>query len=666
MSRVLRLAAAAALLALMPPETFAAVAGADAPAPRLDLVVYSRSDVEKALAAPEDIDAKRLVECLEKLGLLMRTENGPRPADLGEVLLASGSVAAGFAEDGKSVRASASDIRARCAWVGEWRVSDGRFVRIFLDVEAQARCSAVSGDKAVFLFQNHYSDKYPTMTDQRIYLACDLGGMEQVRLEFPYGTHRESLQAHYEDENPSFSADHKLYAARVISASNKVRGAYAWNLENGHLIYRGTGQTNGVALAPEGDFLVHSATFNRMCVVGTGGDQRVLEQIDLKQPREDVRFRIRDPRVGPGGSLLAIPNAIYLADTLEPLCVLEDWAIYGPTPLIRKGGSSIVVVYENGVRERAIDEGRSPRLAFTSYETRYDSDPEGQLISPCHAELSPDGTRLLTVGPVDGIYRLQLTPLPPPSPESIWAALQADRAFEMYEAGFEDRAAAEFEEALMLAPEALYWNRFDRRALETGLSPALVGKLFLANIVQDVTGSPGLDAASLNIDAFSGRALFFALQFATGACYAGRPAVAERVIERMRERFPEDAEEKESNAYDWLALLEACVTAMRGEVEDAYGLLLDHGSVRSFTLSRFRGSPQAYAPLFQNRRKLAYALGIETSELPETPEPVLTRDYVSFAGVSLGGALPGTAETTGDPEAKPNLNSGGGGGVILD
>lgn len=159
-------------------------------------------------------------------------------------------------------------------------------------------------------------------------------------------------------------------------------------------------------------------------------------------------------------------------------------------------------------------------------------------------------------------------------------------------------------------------------------------------------------------------AVYRLIEYGMWASKAGYPTLTRQAAQKIRDittNYPADV--KYPFLDDGAVILEALATAREGNYDDAYKIALQYGKF-GYHKDYIIYDEQCFAPLYYNRKKLAYLLDAKESQLP-TPEIKNGKQetYVDFAGNII---KPGDEIPTLDSEKKTDNSSKEVKGTVLE
>lgn len=180
--------------------------------------------------------------------------------------------------------------------------------------------------------------------------------------------------------------------------------------------------------------------------------------------------------------------------------------------------------------------------------------------------------------------------------------------------------------------------------------PAAIGGMKAGDVILSINGKPVADDAGLTkvlktFPAYSNLTVEVArsggrktLKFKSGirsingghiadllidyslfATAAGHPALALQGVARLRELVKNKKTSLSKTGEDMLVAIEALVVAAQGRHADAYKKMVMYGSFHkyvTFMITANRGRARLFAPLYNDRKKLSFVLGIDADKLP--------------------------------------------------
>jgi hypothetical protein len=115
------------------------------------------------------------------------------------------------------------------------------------------------------------------------------------------------------------------------------------------------------------------------------------------------------------------------------------------------------------------------------------------------------------------------------------------------------------------------------------------------------------------------------------ALHAGHPEISRAAVQEIRSLHQQYPNQWWNNWIKSAVALEALLRAYQGSVNQAYEYLLEQGGLthagNRYWASYLTNFPDYWAPLYADRKKLAYLLGVDEKELPTpqvrqfTPQP---------------------------------------------
>jgi hypothetical protein len=258
-----------------------------------------------------------------------------------------------------------------------------------------------------------------------------------------------------------------------------------------------------------------------------------------------------------------------------------------------------------------------------------------KIKSPIGIAQMPD-QQLMVVNPTSVVR------VPWPSKNNILAIGQKKEGMELIKADFKKEGLELL--AKSMTTDISLWKRKDWRldlfyllkwidSGERGLEPPDLAKLSL--ILLELSSDRSTRA----------NAYIF---YGTLALKAGHPALARQAAARIKESYPK------SKA---ATLIDAGAIALNGDADGAYQFLLknvDRKGDNGRMVRLIRAAPNAFKPLLEDRRKLAFVLGQEEKRLPNPAVGTVKRRYPDLNGNLLtpAGAISARAQ-----KSKPTLKT---------
>jgi hypothetical protein len=258
-----------------------------------------------------------------------------------------------------------------------------------------------------------------------------------------------------------------------------------------------------------------------------------------------------------------------------------------------------------------------------------------KIKSPIGIAQMPD-QQLMVVNPTSVVR------VPWPSKNNILAIGQKKEGMELIKANFKKEGLELL--AKSMTTDISLWKRKDWRldlfyllkwidSGERGLEPPDLAKLSL--ILLELSSDRSTRA----------NAYIF---YGTLALKAGHPALARQAAARIKESYPK------SKA---ATLIDAGAIALNGDADGAYQFLLknvDRKGDNGRMVRLIRAAPNAFKPLLEDRRKLAFVLGQEEKRLPNPAVGTVKRRYPDLNGnlITPAGAISARAQ-----KSKPTLKT---------
>ncbi len=195
------------------------------------------------------------------------------------------------------------------------------------------------------------------------------------------------------------------------------------------------------------------------------------------------------------------------------------------------------------------------------------------------------------------------------SSRMLKAYLIAKRSTLVYRVGFAEEGMMLFNKASDLDAYALwkkeihlYMDQPQSFAyLKEGMPLALVGEMLRKGADQLNSDNP--DKLRILVD------------YARFASVAGHPALAMQALRHIRQHFPELDQQQRAR----VSMVEALAQAAQGRIDVAYKTLITFGLIPQSVSKWVTGNEaRLFAPLYRDRRKLSFVLGIESSALPKS------------------------------------------------
>lgn len=229
--------------------------------------------------------------------------------------------------------------------------------------------------------------------------------------------------------------------------------------------------------------------------------------------------------------------------------------------------------------------------------------------------------------------------------KGLKAWIMARRAGLLHKTGFKEEGADLFREAVGLDASKIfdkkvhyYMGGSERLAfLKEGTPLSFAGRLLVA----------AADQRPEKRD----KALFDYCLFASAA---GQPGLALQGVERVKSMALKGEIRLEKQDQDLLVLIEALAIAGMEREEEAYSLLLKHGSFEKAARDRVLKDSDLFAPLYRDTAKLAVILGVDKGKLKRPEYCPVPQAYVDLEGNLI---QPATAAPA--LEARPGQRSSG-------
>jgi len=192
------------------------------------------------------------------------------------------------------------------------------------------------------------------------------------------------------------------------------------------------------------------------------------------------------------------------------------------------------------------------------------------------------------------------------------AYLTATRATLVYRVGFIDEGIRLFNEASDIDAHELWKMGVHLHMgqpqplafLDGGMPLSLVGGMMLKGASHLKQGEA--DQLRMLVD------------YARFASAAGQPALALLAVRHIRQQIPNQDQEGRAR----VAMVEALALATQGRSDAAYKTLITFGLIPHSVSNWVTGKEaRLFAPLYRDRRKLSFVLGIETATLPASVKP---------------------------------------------
>jgi TPR repeat protein len=318
------------------------------------------------------------------------------------------------------------------------------------------------------------------------------------------------------------------------------------------------------------------------------------------------------------GSLLAIRSrgkTVLLdpADRKEtPLPEKASAVVFGPA-------NKLLLIWNNGFEEHLLLPDRRTAFLQRSLFQRDTTPAEALYVRPADAWYAFGKDRVLTLQTTSG--------------DRLDAALTLQKGRALLAAGFHREGIQKIKEAVVLFPLIDGFSSGFYQGLEQLKTPlAEIGDLLVFQ-VRELLKADGKGAAPEAGSEQDGkkealaRAVYRLANYGTFAVRAGHPYLARQAAQRIRQ-----LQQGHPASAPWDALLkyavalEALVLAATDSPDKAYSHILQHdGLIREeygeYQISTVKNFPDYWAPLYADRKKLAYILKTEETKLPTPKAP---------------------------------------------